>query len=127
MNDWRDRLRKAVKRTGKKQCAIAEAAGVSQETLSRVLSGVHCEPKFETVARIVRATRESVAWLLDEPIAPLSADDLETVREAAELLLSRLPEPVEVDEEESPVVGSPPKISTVAVVTMKHGRVFAQR
>jgi hypothetical protein len=39
MNDaWRQRLREAVKRSGRKHSDIAWGAGVTPETLSRVLN-----------------------------------------------------------------------------------------
>src|SRR5436305_3901809 len=64
---WRERLRVAIDASGRTQSAIAASAGVSPETLSRVLSGVHAQPAFETVVRIAHAVGESVGTLLDEP------------------------------------------------------------
>jgi len=65
MNDqWRERLRKAVKnRTAiayTKESAIARDAGIAPETLSRVLTERHGRPSFETVVRIALAAKESV-------------------------------------------------------------------
>jgi DNA-binding phage protein len=43
---------------------IAEQAGVTPETLSRVIHGIHKQPGFETVVRIIHAAGETVGWLL---------------------------------------------------------------
>jgi transcriptional regulator with XRE-family HTH domain len=64
MSDWRDRLRLAVQRDGRKQAAIAWQAGVAPETLSRILNGAH--PHLETAARIAHACGVTVGWLLNE-------------------------------------------------------------
>jgi len=55
MNDWRERLRDAVNRSGKKHSVIAEDAGITPATLSRVLTSVHEHPRFETIMRITHA------------------------------------------------------------------------
>jgi len=89
--DWRKRLRQAVVRTRRSQASIAEQAGVTPETLSRVLTGVHAQPGFETVVRIVYATGESVGWVLREPQAPLSADGQAMMREIIDFLDSHFP------------------------------------
>jgi transcriptional regulator with XRE-family HTH domain len=88
MNNWRRRLRQAVGRTRRTQAAIAEQAGVSPETLCRVLNGKHARPQFETVVRIIHATGESVGWLLREPQTFLSADDSARMREVIDFLES---------------------------------------
>ena len=89
MNGWRKRLRQAVTRTRRSQESIALQAGVTPETLSRVLSGIHAQPGFETVVRIIHATGESVGWLLREPQTFLSADDSARMREVINFLESR--------------------------------------
>jgi len=89
--DWRERLRGAIRRTGRRQNSIAEQAGVSPDTLSRILSGGHANPRFETVAAIVHAAGESVGWLLREPQAPLSGSDLFMMREIVHFLDSHFP------------------------------------
>jgi len=89
--DWRERLRGAIRRTGRRQNSIAEQAGVSPDTLSRILSGGHANPRFETVAAIVHAAGESVGWLLREPQAPLSGSDLFMMREIVDFLDSHFP------------------------------------
>jgi transcriptional regulator with XRE-family HTH domain len=77
---WRERLRAAVDASGRRQNAIAASAGVSPETLSRVLSGVHAQPAFETVVRIAHAVGESVGTLLDEPAFSLDGEQRAEVR-----------------------------------------------
>ena len=66
-------------------------AGVSPETLSRVLTGVHAQPGFETVVKIAHATGEKVGWILREPQAALSVEDLKMMRECIDFLDSHFP------------------------------------
>jgi len=91
VTDWRKRLRRAVTRTRRSQEAIALQAGVSPETLSRVLTGVHAQPRFETVVKIAHATGESVGWILGESQTPLSADGHAMMREIIDFLDSHFP------------------------------------
>jgi SOS-response transcriptional repressor LexA len=77
---WRERLRAAIDASGRRQNAIAESAGVSQETLSRVLSGIHAQPAFDTVVRITHAVGENVGTLLDEPAFSLDAEQRAELR-----------------------------------------------
>ena len=62
---WRDRLRIAVKGSGVTQSEIARRAGLSVESLSRIMTGAQ-QPRLTTVIRLARAARVSVAWLLNE-------------------------------------------------------------
>ena len=91
MKDWRHRLRQAVARTGRSQESIAFQAGVTPETLSRVMSGIHAQPGFETVVKITHATGETVGWILGEPQAPLSAEEQTMMREIIDFLDSHFP------------------------------------
>ena len=77
---WRERLRAAVDASGRRQNAIAESAGVSPETLSRVLSGIHAQPAFDTVVRITHALKENVGTLLEEPAFSLDAEQRAELR-----------------------------------------------
>ncbi len=83
---WRERLRAAVDASGRTQNAIAATAGVTPETLSRVLSGVHAQPAFETVVRLAHAVGESVGTLLDEPAFVLDAEQRAEVRRVIDYL-----------------------------------------
>lgn len=85
--DWRERLRGAIRRTGRRQNAIAEQAGVSPETLSMILTGRDANPRFSTVVAIVHAAGENVGWLLGEQGFSLSGDQRYKVRTAAEVLM----------------------------------------
>jgi transcriptional regulator with XRE-family HTH domain len=85
---WRRRLTRAIDLTRRTQASIAEQAGVSPETLSRIIHGIHAEPRFETVVRIIHATGETVGWLLCEPQTFLSADDSARMREVIDFLES---------------------------------------
>jgi transcriptional regulator with XRE-family HTH domain len=72
---WRERLREAVRKYAKreriKQAWIAYKAGVSPETLSRVLNGLHPRPSFATILRIAHAVEESIGHI-SELVKPAS-------------------------------------------------------
>lgn len=83
---WRNRLRVAIARSGKKQSAIALEAGMAPETLSRILNATSAQPSFDTVVRIARALNENVGWLLDEHGFSLSAHEQRRVQTAVRIL-----------------------------------------
>ncbi len=85
--DWRGRLRDAITRSGKKHYLIAENAGITRATLSRVLTGAHGEPRFDTIVKIVRAVDENVGWLLGEQGFGLSSDERAKIQTAAIILI----------------------------------------
>lgn len=80
--NWRERLRSAIRKSGKKHAAIAADAGIDPTTLSRILNA-RMQPTFETVVRLAHALHESVGWLLDEPSFSLSAEEQKVLRKAA--------------------------------------------
>lgn len=84
--DWRARLRAAVERSGKKHSVIARDAGVTPETLSRILTATHRRPTFDTIVRIAHAVEEHVGWILDEPAFALSADEQKQLRKVVRFL-----------------------------------------
>jgi transcriptional regulator with XRE-family HTH domain len=84
--DWRKRLVLAIDITRRTQASVAEEACVSQETVSRIIHGIHAQPGFETVVKIVYATHESVGWLLGEQRAPLSSEEMARMREIADFM-----------------------------------------
>jgi transcriptional regulator with XRE-family HTH domain len=86
---WRKRLVHAIHLSRRTQASIAEQADVTPETLSRVIHGIHAQPGFETVVRIIHATGESVGWLLREPQTFLSTDDSARMREIIAFLESK--------------------------------------
>jgi transcriptional regulator with XRE-family HTH domain len=77
----------AIRRTGRRQNSIAEQAGVSPVTLSKILTGGHANPRFATVVAITHAAGENVGWLLGEQGFSLSGDHRYKVRTAAEVLM----------------------------------------
>src|SRR3954454_24982134 len=87
LSDWRGRLREAIDRSGQKHYLIAEDAGVTRATLSRILTGVHAQPKFETVLRIAHAVGENVGYLAGEQGFSLSSEQRAKVQTAAVILI----------------------------------------
>jgi transcriptional regulator with XRE-family HTH domain len=85
--DWRERLRRAIFKTGRTQRAVAEEAEITASTLSRILTGSHAEPKFSTVIRIVHACGEHVGYILGEQPFNLSGEQRAKVRTAAGILM----------------------------------------
>jgi SOS-response transcriptional repressor LexA len=87
---WRDRLRMAIERSGKKHSVVAEEAGITRATLSRVLTAAHQNPSIDTIMRIAHAINENVGWLLDEPGYVLSAEEQRKLHEAIRILETSL-------------------------------------
>ena len=85
---WRRRLTHAIDLSRRKQVSIAEQAGVSPETLSRIIRGTNAQPRFETVVALIHATGETVGWILREPQTFLSTDDSARMREVIDFLES---------------------------------------
>lgn len=85
--DWRDRLRDAINRSGKKHSVIAWEAGVTRATLSRILTGVHGNPRVDTIVRIAHAVGENVGWIFGEPGFVLSGEQRAKVRTVAGILM----------------------------------------
>src|SRR5258708_9688982 len=117
---WRERLRRAVQNraavTYTKQAAIAALAGVTPETLSRILHAEHQRPSFETIVRIALASKEHVGYLIGE--RSLSAHDegaflvaLYAMREQLDSVITLLD--ARVDDDQIPPLehGTTPTIS----------------
>lgn len=83
---WRERLREAIKRNGLKHSIVAMDAGITPESLSRILNAEHAHPRFDTVVRIVHATGETVGWLLEERGYTFSSHERAELREAAVII-----------------------------------------
>jgi transcriptional regulator with XRE-family HTH domain len=109
MNDWRERLREAINRSGKKHYLIAKDAGITRATLSRVLTGVHGEPRFDTVVKIMRAVDENVGWLLGEQGFGLSSDERAKIQTAAVILIDL-------------TRGDPDRLSSIRAIASRSGR-----
>lgn len=88
MSDWRDRLREAVTHSGRKRYLIAEDAGITATTLSRILTGAHVQPRFETILRIAHAIDENVGWICGEQGFGLSSDERAQIQAAAVTLIN---------------------------------------
>ena len=83
--NWRERLRAAVDRSGKKHSVIAMEAGINTATLSRILNG-RMKPAFDIIVRIAHSVNENVGWILDERGFSLSAEEQKQVRKVARFL-----------------------------------------
>jgi len=85
--EWRERLRQAVRASGKKQSVIALDTGLTPETVCKILSAVHARPSFDSIAKIAHAAGVSVGWVLEEPGFSLTDEQRAKVRTAGVLLL----------------------------------------
>src|ERR1700682_5809676 len=83
---WRERLRAAIQRSGMKQSVVALDAGITPETLSRILTAEHQRPSLDTISRIAHAVSENVGWILDESAFTLSADEMRQLRQVVRFL-----------------------------------------
>lgn len=73
--DWHDQLRISVERSGRSHASIASDAGISRQTLARILREPHANARFETVLRIVTALGVRLGWLIGEPRGVQLTDD----------------------------------------------------
>lgn len=88
MNDaWRWRLRDAIDQTGRTHTAVAEAAGIAPETLSRILNHGHSRPWLHTIVRLAREVGVTVGWVLGEQGFEVGPTERDELRHAAQLLL----------------------------------------
>ena len=83
---WRERLIEAVRRSGRKQSAIARDAGIDPATLSHILRGDHPSTGFQTIARIAYTAGVSIGWLLEEEGFELSPSEIGEVEHAIAFL-----------------------------------------
>jgi hypothetical protein len=84
--DWRERLRDAINRSGKKHSVIAWEARITRATLSRILTG-KSQPRFETVMKITHAAGERVGWVCGEEGFSLDDHQRAKVRTVAGILM----------------------------------------
>ena len=82
-----------------KHSVVAYDAGITPETLSRILNAAHARPAFETVVRIAHAVDENVGWLLDERGFALSADEQNQLRKVVRFLDDAVSSPLAGREE----------------------------
>lgn len=85
-DDWRERLRLAVVRSGKKHSTVAEDAGITRASLSRILTG-KSQPRFDAFVRIAHAVGETAGYLLGEHGFSLSREERATAQAAAMALI----------------------------------------
>lgn len=83
---WRERLRAAIDNSGMKHSVVALDAGITPETLSRILTAEHQRPSLDTITRIAHAVNENVGWVLEERGFFLSADEITQLREVVRFL-----------------------------------------
>ena len=84
---WRWRLRDAIIATGRKHADVAKGAGITPETLSRLLNDDRSTPWLKTVVRIAREVGVTVGWLLNEREFRIGAEERERLRQAARSIL----------------------------------------
>src|SRR5258706_229104 len=83
---WRERLRAAINRSGMKHSVVALDAGITPETLSRILTAEHQRPSLDTITRIAHAVNENVGWILEEQGFSLSAEEAKELRTVVRFL-----------------------------------------
>jgi transcriptional regulator with XRE-family HTH domain len=83
---WRERLRAAIDKSGMKHSLVAMDAGITPETLSRILTAEHQRPSLDTITRVAHAVNENVGWVLEERGFSLSADEIKQLREVVRFL-----------------------------------------
>ena len=76
----------AIRQSKKKQSFIARMAGITPETLSRILNGRLRNPSFEIVVHLTYAAGQTVAWLLGEHGLPLTPRERRILLDAAEVI-----------------------------------------
>ncbi|HYH09062.1 MAG TPA: LexA family transcriptional regulator [Thermoanaerobaculia bacterium] len=80
-----DRLRDVIEKRGLVQSRVAELAGVPDETLSRIVTGVTKNPGVLTVRKIASALDLTVGWLLGEKGYEFNGDDRNDMRRFVDL------------------------------------------
>ena len=84
---WRTRLRQAIDRTNWKHSYVAECAGITPVTLSRILTGVSAEPHLTSIVRLAHVAGVTVGWLLDEEGLQIGERERTQLRNAAHVIL----------------------------------------
>lgn len=88
MSGWQERLWRTAKRSGLTQDEIAKRAGISAESLSRIMTGGTRSPRIDTLAVVAHVLGTSVGWLLEEEGYSLSSEELQNFRVIAMRLRS---------------------------------------
>lgn len=79
---WLERLRLAIRKSGKTQAEIARRAGLPEETVSRVVRGDSVNPQLETIVCIMHAIGGTAGWLLEERGYSISVEQVRRLRDA---------------------------------------------
>jgi transcriptional regulator with XRE-family HTH domain len=61
-------------------------AGITPETLSRLLTGESKRPAFQTIVNVTHAAGQTVGWLLEERGYTFNAEERTKLREAAVII-----------------------------------------
>jgi transcriptional regulator with XRE-family HTH domain len=80
MSSLAERLDAAIKASGKTADQIAQAAGVSRDTVSRIRTGAEDNPTLQVLMGIAREANTSVGALLGESIDISAEDEQELLR-----------------------------------------------
>ncbi len=88
--DLGDRLRLAIKASGKSRAEIAEEAETTEETLSRIVNGRVVNVSRDLLERIASAAGTTAAYLLGGT-SPLSPDDREVLLRFRDWIDDKLP------------------------------------
>jgi SOS-response transcriptional repressor LexA len=121
---WRVKLRAAIDRSGLKHSVVALDAGITPETLSRILTSGHQRPSLDTITRIAHAVNENVGWILDERGFALSARETKQLREVVSFLdttLLKTPTPRTVVRAEPNVLRLPARRRSIPTTFVKAG------
>lgn len=78
--EWRLRLRAAVRASGMKYSVISYDTGMTPETISRVLTAEHQRPSLQTIARLAHAVGTTVGHVLGEQGFPFSGAEVRALR-----------------------------------------------
>ena len=83
---WLDRLKDLKKQTGMSNEQIAEAAFMSEKTVSRVFSGENKNPLYDTLDRITKALGTSMEYIFSETKVVIGDENLATLQENVSII-----------------------------------------
>lgn len=80
MSSLGERLAAAIKASGKTRAQIAEEAGTTEDTISRITTGKHDNPELQLLIRLARGAKSRVGALLGESLELSAEDEQELLR-----------------------------------------------
>lgn len=80
MSSLGERLAAAIKASGKTRAQIAEEAGTTEDTISRITTGKHDNPELQLLIRLARGAKTRVGALLGESLELSAEDEQELLR-----------------------------------------------